>query len=65
MVTLRPGWFDSISRAGAQGGDARFESLPIVSTTGVMSYRGVGKSGLIRLIWDQEIGGSNPPTPTN
>ena len=26
--------------------------------------RSVGKSGLIRLVWDQEIEGSNPSTPT-
>lgn len=28
-------------------------------------YLGVGKSGLIRLLWEQEIEGSNPSTETN
>ena len=27
--------------------------------------RGVAQSGLARLLWEQEVGGSNPLTPTN
>jgi hypothetical protein len=29
------------------------------------TIRSVGKSGSIRLVWDQEIEGSNPSIPTN
>ena len=41
-----------------QGVEVRF--LP-----GAPIYPSVGKSGLIRLVWDQEIEGSNPSTRTS
>ena len=36
----------------------------IGSTKDMMMFRGVAQLGLARLLWEQEVGGSNPLTPT-
>ena len=36
----------------------------IGSTKDMVMLRGVAQLGLARLLWEQEVGGSNPLTPT-